>query len=278
MSSGTLYIVSTPIGNLEDITLRAIRVLKEASLIAAEDTRHTKKLLTHYGIATPVTSYHEHNESEKSVLLIERLKEGEDVALVSDAGTPGISDPGYRLTKLAVESGVQVVAVPGPSAVLSVLSVSGFALDRFTFLGFVPQGGADKKKFLLEMKVPEHTFVLYDSPRRLKDTLEEIVEVIGDVEVVVGREMTKLHEEVLRGRASAVGKELAGRVEIKGEVALVVRTGKFESGASFEDELRKLLAEGFQIKEAARAVAQEFGLPKSEVYKEALRIKEGLKA
>lgn len=277
MKSGTLYIVATPIGNLEDITLRALRVLKEARMIAAEDTRQTKKLLTHYGISAAVTSYHEHNEKEKAPFLIGRLKEGADIALVSDAGTPGISDPGYRLTRLAVESGVPVVAIPGPSALISVLSVSGFALDQFTFKGFLPHGGAEKKKFLLEMRVPEHTFVLYESPKRLKETIEAVIEVIGDAEMVVGREMTKLHEEVLRGLASEIKERLKDR-EIKGEVTLVIRTGKIASETSYEDELKKLLAEGFHLKDAVKAVAQEFDLSKSEVYREALRIKEGLKS
>lgn len=276
MKTGSLYIVATPIGNLEDVTLRALRILKEVSLIAAEDTRQTKKLLNHYGITTPVTSYHEHNEKEKAPFLTERMKSGDSVALVSDAGTPGISDPGYRLTRAAVESGLEVVAVPGPSALISVLSVSGFALDRFTFMGFLPHGGAEKRKFILEMKVPDHTFVLYDSPRRLKETLDAIIEVIGDVEVVVGREMTKLHEEVLRGRASVI-KDTLGEREIKGEVTLVIRTAEFVSGTSPEDELKKLLAEGFHLKDAVKAVALEFGLPRSGVYREALRIKEDLK-
>lgn len=276
MKPGTLYIVATPIGNLEDITLRALRVLKEVSLIAAEDTRQTKKLLSHYGITTQVTSYHEHNEKEKAQYLTERLKGGGTVALVSDAGTPGISDPGYRLTRAAVESGVEIVAVPGPSAIVSALSVSGFALDRFTFMGFLPHGGAEKRKFILEMKVPEHTFVLYDSPRRLKDTLDTIMEILGDVEVVVGREMTKLHEEVLRGRASVIRDSLAER-EIKGEVTLVIRTGEAAPAASYPEELKKLLAGGFQIKDAVKSVAAEFGLPRSDVYREALRIKEELK-
>lgn len=276
MKTGSLYIVATPIGNLEDMTLRALRILKEVSLIAAEDTRQTKKLLNHYGITTPVTSYHEHNEKEKAPFLTEKMKNGASVALVSDAGTPGISDPGYRLTKAAVGSGIEVVAIPGPSALISVLSVSGFALDRFTFMGFLPHGGAEKRNFILEMKVPEHTFVLYDSPRRLKETLDAIIEVIGDVEAVVGREMTKLHEEVLRGRVSVIKEALGARV-IKGEVTLVIRTGEQGYGTSCEDELKKLLAEGFQLKDAVKAVALEFGLPRSDVYREALRIKEGLK-
>jgi len=275
MNTGLLYIVATPIGNLEDITLRAIRVLKEVSLIAAEDTRQTKKLLNHYGITTPVTSYHEHNEKDKAPYITGRLLGGESVALVSDAGTPGISDPGYRLTRAAVEAGIKVVAIPGPSALVSVLSVSGFAIDRFTFMGFVPHGGAARKKFVLGMKVPDHTFVMYESPRRFRDTLDAIIELLGDVEVVVGRELTKVYEEVIRGRASEIRQALEVK-ELKGEIAFVVRTGELASSESFEDELKRLLAEGFHLKDAVKAVAAEFSLPKSDVYREALRIKEDI--
>ncbi len=272
MKTGTLYIVATPIGNLEDITLRAIRVLKEVSLIAAEDTRQTRKLLNHYGITTRVTSYHEHNEKEKAERLMETLRGGDSVALVSDAGTPGISDPGYRLTSAAVEGGVEVVAVPGPSAFVSVLCVSGFAIDRFTFMGFLPHGKAAKRKFILEMLVPDHTFVAYESPRRIKETLGEIKELLGDVEVVVGREMTKLHEEVFRGRVARVIEDIGER-DLKGEVTLVVRTGRPAAGVSYYGELKRLLDEGFHIKDAVKAVAAEFGLPRSDVYREALKIK-----
>lgn len=277
MRSGSLYIVATPIGNLEDITLRALRVLKEVSLIAAEDTRHTKKLMSHYGIDTRLTSYHEHNEREKAPEIIERLRAGADVALVSDAGTPGISDPGYRLVRLAVENSLPVVPVPGPSALLSVLSVSGMPMDEFTFKGFPPPGGAQLKKFLLELKRPEHTFVMYESPRRITETLGALIGVLGDIEVLVGREMTKVHEEILRGRASEVKKTLEEKGGIKGEITLVVRTESLIEGATdFRAELEGLLKSGFRLKDAVKAVADEFGLNKSEVYKEALKIKEGL--
>lgn len=271
---GKLYIVSTPIGNLEDITLRALRVLKEADLIAAEDTRHTRKLLDHYGIGTPSTSYYEHNEKEKAPFLIARIKEGRNVALVSDSGTPGISDPGYRLIKLAVENSIQVVSVPGPSALVSALSVSGMPLDEFTFKGFAPSGEAQRRRFLLELKAPDHTFVMYESPRRVVETLGDIIEVLGDVDVVLAREMTKVHEEVIRGRASEVREAFSGR-EVKGEITLIVRTGRFaEAETTPEKEIEKLLKSGFHLKDVVKAVAQEFGLPKSDVYREALKVKE----
>lgn len=273
---GKLYVVATPIGNLEDITLRAIRVLKEVSLIAAEDTRNTKKLLNHYGIFTPLTSYYEHNEKEKAPFLISRLLEGFDVAVVSDAGTPGISDPGYRLIKTAVESSVQVIPIPGPSAVISLISISGMPTDEFTFKGFLPSKEMERKKFLLGLKVPEHTFVLYESAVRIKETLRDMEEVLGGVEVTIGRELTKMYEEVIRGGVKAVSEALKDR-ELKGEITLLVRTGRFEEGRDPLLEIEDLLASGFQLKEVVKAVAREFNLPKSDVYKEALKIKERLK-
>lgn len=270
---GTLFVVATPIGNLEDITLRAIRVLKEASLIAAEDTRHTKKLLTHFGIDTPLTSYYEHNEKEKAPELVNRIKEGADIALVSDAGTPGISDPGYRLIKLAIENSVNVVSIPGPSALISALSVSGLPLDEFTFKGFLPSSEGKLKKALLEMKTPDHTYAVYESPKRIKETLEAVIEILGDIGVVLVREMTKMHEEILRGKAKEVLDSVRDR-EIRGEIVLILRTGAVTRDTEdFTEEIENLLKSGFQLKEVVKAVSGEFNLPKREVYKEALRIK-----
>ncbi len=274
MSTGTLYIVATPIGNMEDITLRALKVLKEAGLIAAEDTRHTRKLLARYSISTPLTSYFEHNERAKAPGLIGKLKKGVDVALVSDAGTPGISDPGYRLTRLAIENSIPVVSIPGPSALTSVLSVSGLPLDRFTFMGFVPATRARKKGFFLELKGIESTFVMYDTARRIKDTLECLEEVLGDCSVVLAREMTKLHEEVIRGSVGAVARELSER-RLKGELTLVVRTPKTarREGGELAAEIEELLKAGLRLKDVAKALSREFGLPRSEVYKEALKLR-----
>lgn len=266
--------VATPIGNLEDITLRALRVLKEAGLIAAEDTRHTKKLLQHFGISTPVTSCFEHNEKDKAPFLVEKMREGMDIALVSDAGTPGISDPGYRLIKLAVENSLQVVSIPGPSAVVSLVSVSGLPTDEFTFKGFLPSSDSQRRKALLSLKGQAHTYIFYESPRRIKETLEAVLDVLGDVRAVIGRELTKMHEEVLRGPVSELSALLKDR-EIKGEITLIVRIEEEEAGeADFRKEIENLLGSGFQLKEVVKAVAKEFGLPRGEVYKEALRIKE----
>ncbi len=274
---GKLYVVATPIGNMEDITLRAISALKEAGLIAAEDTRHTKKLLTRYGISTPLTSYFEHNEREKAPELIEKIKGGVDIALVSDAGTPGISDPGYRLIKLAIENSIEVVPIPGPSALITVLSVSGLPLDEFTFKGFFPEKTEELKRFLLALKAEARTYAMYESPKRVAKTLDLILEVLGDIDVVVAREMTKVHEEVLRGKVSEVAEKIKGR-ELKGEITVVLRTIKEKAAVgSLTDEIEKLLRAGFKLKDVAKAAADEFGIPKSEAYREALRIKERLK-
>lgn len=283
MGTGTLYIVATPIGNMEDITLRALKVLKDVGLIAAEDTRHTRKLTARYAISTPLTSYFEHNERAKASTLVRKLKKGVDVALVSDAGTPGISDPGYRLIKLAIENSIPVVSIPGASALTSVLSVSGLPLDRFTFMGFVPTTRGRKKGFFLELKGVESTFVMYDAARRIKDTLKCLEEVLGDCHVVLAREMTKLHEEVIRGSVGAVAAELSER-RLKGEVTLVVRTperARREGGEAAEGELAAelegLLKAGLRLKDVVKALSREFVLPRSEVYKEALKIKAALK-
>lgn len=273
--TGALFVVATPIGNLEDVTLRALRVLKEAGLIAAEDTRHTKKLLTHFGIETPLTSYHEHNEKEKAERIVEKLIEGMDVALVSDAGTPGISDPGYRLVKLAIERGVKVVPVPGASAIVSLVSVSGLPTDEFTFMGFLPAKEGEAKRVLSGLKGKAQTWVFYESPRRLRRSLELILEVLGDVQAVIGRELTKLHEEITRGSAAEL---LSGLPEeIKGEITLILRTEEEKQSFDFRRRIEELLSSGAKLNDAVKAVAADTNLPRSEVYKEALAIKERLK-
>lgn len=275
MKTGTLFVVATPIGNLEDMTIRAVRVLKEAGLIAAEDTRHTKKLLTHFGIDSPLTSYHEHNEREKAARIVEKLLSGTDVALVSDAGTPGISDPGYRLVGLAVEKGIRIVPVPGASAIISLVSVSGLPTDEFSFKGFLPSKEGELKRLLQSLKGVAATTVFYESPRRLRRSLELVLETLGDIHIVVGRELTKLHEEILRGKAS----ELLGRIpeEIKGEVTLILRTEEEREQFDYRQRLEELLASGAKLNDAVKAVAADSGIPRSEVYKEALAIKERLK-
>lgn len=220
MSVGNLYIVSTPIGNLEDITLRAIRILKEAGIIAAEDTRHTKKLLSRYDIHVPLTSYHDFNKYEKAEVLIAKIKEGINVALVSDAGTPGISDPGYYLIKRAIEEGIKVIPIPGATAMTAALSVSGLPTDRFSFIGFLPKKRSAREKTLRILSEIEHTLILYESPHRIFKTLNEIREIFGERRISVARELTKIHEEIIRGTVSEVIDQLGQHP--KGEIVIII--------------------------------------------------------
>ena len=230
LSKGILYIVSTPIGNMEDITLRALRILKEADLIAAEDTRHTGLLLRHFDIRTPLTSYFEGNEFKKKDYLLSRLRKGDRIALVSDAGTPGISDPGFRLVGWAIENGIPIVSIPGPSAVIAALSVSGLPTDAFLFKGFLPHKSKRKKDLLKQLEESRETLIFYESPYRISETLKDIFEVMGDRYVVLIRELTKIHEEVLRGRVSELPDRI-GEKRLKGEITLVIsgKTRKLEN-------------------------------------------------
>ena len=216
-----LYVLSTPIGHLEDITLRALRILKEVSIVAAEDTRHTQKLFRHFGIQTPLTSYHDHNKEEKTEILIQRLKEGQSVALVTDAGTPGISDPGYYLINRCIQAAISISPIPGPSAFLAALAVSGLPTDAFLFEGFLPKKKAGRIKHLETLKEETRTLIWYESPHRLMKCLGDLFSVFGDRRVVIAREMTKVFEEIIRGRLSQVIETL-GRRSIRGEVTLVV--------------------------------------------------------
>ena len=220
--SSTLFVVATPIGNLEDITARALRVLGEVALIAAEDTRRTAHLLARYAIKTPSTSLHEHNEAKKTASLIARLQRGDSVALVSDAGTPGISDPGQRLIRDAIAAGVRIEAIPGPNAAVTALAVSGFPADRFTFLGFPPTRSNDRAKWFSELQAAGRTVVFYEAPHRVRDTLEQILATIGDCEILVGRELTKAHEELVRGPISGVLERIR---QPRGEFTVVVDIG-----------------------------------------------------
>jgi 16S rRNA (cytidine1402-2'-O)-methyltransferase len=222
VAPGVLYLVATPIGNMEDLTLRAIRVLREADVIAAEDTRRTGVLLSRHGVSTPVTSYHEHNERSKAAKLVGELRQGKSVAVVSDAGTPGISDPAYRLVSLAVSEGLRVVPVPGASSVLAALTASGLPTDRFVFEGFLPWKRGSRASRLRELCEDARTVVLFESPRRMLRLLEEVEEACGERRVAVARELTKQFEEVLRGTASEVREELAGRPSLKGEFVVVL--------------------------------------------------------
>jgi 16S rRNA (cytidine1402-2'-O)-methyltransferase len=220
-TKGSLYIVSTPIGNREDITLRALHILKEVDLIAAEDTRHTILLLRHFGIQTPLTSYFEGNELKKKEFILSKLKQGHRVALVSDAGTPGISDPGFRLIQTAIENQIPIVPIPGPSAVIAALSVSGLPTDAFLFKGFLPHKSKKKKDFLQQLEGIRETLIFYESPYRLSETLNNIFDILGDREMVLTRELTKIYEEVIRGKVSEIQTQIGER-KLKGEITLVI--------------------------------------------------------
>ncbi len=274
MTKGRLFVVATPIGNMEDMTFRALKVLKGVDLVAAEDTRVAKKLLSHFGISRPVESCFEHNEREKAPMLVAKMLEGANVALISDAGTPAISDPGYRLVRLAAENSIPIEPIPGPSALAAALSISGLPTDRFTFLGFAPSAEGQRKRFFLSLRGGPHTYVLYESPKRIKETLASALEFLGDIEAALVREMTKRFEEVLRGRLGAIIAKLKDR-EVKGELTLILRTEEpVAEKAGLEAEIQRLFAAGLALKDIAKAIALEHGISKSEAYKEALKVKE----
>ncbi len=271
--SGTLFVVATPIGNLEDITRRALRVLGEVKVVACEDTRRTRTLLTHFGLATPTVSYHEHNESSRAAELVARLLDGESVALVSDAGTPCISDPGYRLVREAAAAGIDVIPIPGASAAVTALSASGLATDTFLFVGFLPSKRSARKARLAEIAGVRETIVFYEAPHRIGAMLEDLREAFGDREVAVARELTKLHEEFVRGSVSEViGKLTAERH--RGEFVVVVEGASDRGVASGDDAIpagervAALEAEGMSRMDAVKRVAKERGLPKRVVYGE----------
>jgi len=273
---GVLYIVATPIGNLEDITFRAIRILRETDLIAAEDTRHSRKLLSHYGISRPLTSYFDHNKGFKGNYILEKLREGLDVALISDAGTPCISDPGFQLVRDAVAEGIPVVPVPGPSAVITALSAAGLPTDRFAYEGFLPSRPGKRRDKLQAVRREERVLVFYETSRRLAATLEDLLELLGDRELVIARELTKIHEEFLKGSAAELLDKLKDR-QIRGEVVLLVAPEPTvqETGEICFAELIKRYTGGcgLSMKDAVKRVAQETGRPRGEIYAEALRIK-----
>lgn len=266
---GTLYVVATPIGNLEDITLRAVRVLKEADLIAAEDTRHTRILLDRYAVHTPLTSYHEHNEAAKAGELVGRLERGQSIALVCDAGTPMLADPGYRLVREALKCGIRVVPVPGPSAVTAVLSASGLPTDRFVFEGFLPAKKGARAARLKTLAAETRSLVFFEAPHRIRETLAEMLARLGDREVVLAREVTKTYEEFVRGRLSEVAASFAAK-EPRGEFTLVVRGAEERPPPSAEilrAEIRKLAGKGLRVKEIAEILSERHSCPKKEVYR-----------
>jgi 16S rRNA (cytidine1402-2'-O)-methyltransferase len=277
-----LYLVGTPIGNLEDITLRALRVLKEVDVIACEDTRQTQKLLNHYAITTRTTSYHEHNEMMRSAELVKEMQEGASVALVTDAGMPGISDPGYRLIALAIRHRVPVVPIPGASAFLAALVASGLLTDSFRFSGFLPAKRGERRAALEAIKTSPRTQVFYEAPHRIVETMTDVAEVLGESRhVVVAREVTKLHEEFLRGRASDVLENLKSRDAVKGEITLLIAKADADEARvgtdafvrqSVRQRVKQIMAdENVDEKAALKKVAKERGVSKSEAYRELQR-------
>jgi 16S rRNA (cytidine1402-2'-O)-methyltransferase len=274
---GTLYVVATPIGNLEDMTFRAVRVLKESNLIACEDTRHTAKLLQHYSIDKPMISYHEHNELQRAEELVAKLEQGLNIAQVSDAGMPGISDPGYRVIKLAIEHGISVIPVPGASAVISALAASGLPTDNFQFLGFLPAKSGQRRTALESLREAQQTIAVYEAPHRIAETMQDIVEILGSERpIVLARELTKMHEEFIRGSASAVLARVQEH-ELKGEMTLLIGKSEGQSQSSGKDiatRLDEIMREQkIDEKAALKVVAKERGLSKSEAYRELQRKK-----
>src|SRR5689334_8961056 len=273
-----LYLVATPIGNLEDITLRAVRVLKEADQIACEDTRQTQKLLDHDGVTTRTSSYHEHNEMTRSAELVLDLEGGARVALVTDAGMPGISDPGFRLISLAIRHHIPVVPIPGASAFLAALVASGLPTDSFRFNGFLPPKSGQRRQMLESIKESPRTQVFYEAPHRVKEAVEDVVEILGaERHVVIAREVTKLHEEFLRGRAGEILATLSARDSIKGEITLLIGKAEGEGSAAarpagIRQRLEQIMSEEkLDEKAALKKVAKEMGVSKSEAYRELQR-------
>jgi 16S rRNA (cytidine1402-2'-O)-methyltransferase len=272
--AGTLYLVSTPIGNLEDITHRAVRLLGEVDVIACEDTRHTRKLLNHYGINTRTISYHEHNERERAVELIKQLKRGSDVAVVSDAGTPGISDPGFRLARLAIENEVRVVPVPGASALITALVASGMPTDEFFFGGFLPARSGARRARLSELRSIPATLIFYEGPHRIAATLKDARDILGEREAVVARELTKMHEEIARGRLSELAARFSSAQSARGELVLIidravieVESEKDEAAPSIAALVAELEKEGLDHRAALKKAARQLGLARAEAYR-----------
>ncbi len=269
-----LYVVATPIGNLEDITLRALRVLREVDLIAAEDTRHTRKLLERYDIRTPLTSYHEGNERTRAPVLVRRMEAGENIALVSDAGTPTISDPGYHLVRAAARKGLPMTPVPGVSATTAALSICGLATDRFVFQGFLPAKQGRRREVLRRLRDDDRTMVFYEAPHRIRESLADMHEILGDRAALVGREMTKVYEELLRGTLSRLAAE-SDETAPQGEFVVVV-AGRDQTVPVNEEMLRteiaSLLRAGHKVNDVAKLMATTFPLVKRDLYKLVLEI------
>ena len=272
--TGTLYLVSTPIGNLKDITYRAVETLSKVSLIAAEDTRHTRKLLHHYTITTNTVSYHDHNKVRGSKSILKVLMGGGDVALVSDAGTPGISDPGYYLVNRALESGLRVTACPGPCAAVMALSISGLPTDSFSFYGFVPTKTIKRKNFLKTLANENKSMVFYESSGRIKSMLQDVYEVLGNRRVVVSRELTKMFEETIRGSLDELLKDDL-LTELKGELVVIVSKRDKQDKASIDelsDEILRLLGVGATVKDVSSTISEKYAISKKEVYDYCIKV------
>jgi 16S rRNA (cytidine1402-2'-O)-methyltransferase len=276
-AAGTLYLVSTPIGNLEDVTRRALRVLAEADLVACEDTRHTRKLLDHYGIKTKTISYHEHNERERADELAARLAEGSTIALVSDAGTPAVSDPGFRLVRAAITCGARVVPIPGATAFVAALTASGLPTDEFYFGGFLPARSLARRTRLSQLRAVPATLIFYEAPHRIAETLRDAREVLGERNATVARELTKLHEEIARGRLSELAEKFSGEHTARGEMVVVIDREVIQDAASDQsnatrESIAALVAalerdEGLDHRAALKKAARQLGLSRDEAYR-----------
>jgi 16S rRNA (cytidine1402-2'-O)-methyltransferase len=270
--AGTLYIVSTPIGNLEDITLRALRILGEVDLIAAEDTRHSLKLLNHHGISKPMISYWGERERVRSEEIIRKLQAGKTVALISDAGTPGISDPGAVVVRKAIEENIRVVPVPGPSALIAALSLSGLPTDIFTFIGFLPPKKAMRQKVLRDLSLEKNTLVFYEAPHRIMETLTDMDRIFAGRKAALVKEITKIHEEVLRGKISEIIGAI-GKTKIAGEYVIIMEGRPAGNKVTITDaleEIDSLMKKGLKRKEAVKKIAADYGLSSKELYGQSL--------
>ncbi len=271
----SLYIVATPVGNLEDMTYRAVRILGEVDLIAAEDTRHSLKLLNHFNISKPLTSYFDHNQQLKGERILNALRQGKSVALISDAGTPCVSDPGYCLVRDALAEGIRVVPIPGPCAAITALSASGLPSDSFTFAGFPPARQSRRRTFLASLDSLPGTLMLYEAPHRLEGCLRDMLAMLGERQIVVARELTKIYEEFIRGSISQV-LDAVSQGKVRGEVVILVAPGEAvqEQAEPLEDIMRRLLdQEGLSVKDAARRATEMTGVSRNQAYAEALRLK-----
>jgi 16S rRNA (cytidine1402-2'-O)-methyltransferase len=274
-SSGTLFVVATPIGNRDDITLRALVTLKSVHLIAAEDTRLTGRLLHHFDIKTALTAYHEHNEAARTPQLVSKLRQGVSIALVSSAGTPTVSDPGYRLITEAIKSRIQVVPIPGACAAITALCAAGLPTDSFTFVGFPPKKEGPRRRRMEALAGLGTTLIFYESPRRIKTFIQELMTVMGDRQAVLTRELTKIHEEFLRGSLANILRQLERRPQIRGEFTLLIEGAPPPKGLSGQDldrEIRRRLAQGQKVSQISRTISDAYGLKKKDVYDRALEI------